>query len=63
MRLTAHGGDRSAMNFLLPYSRLTLLIRSLLSMRWDSATWPAAKAELGKALAMRRALARQGWWN
>ena len=36
--------------FLLPFVRLELLIRSIRTPQWDSETWPAAKAELRRAL-------------
>jgi len=34
--------------FLLPWPRLTLLIRGILSSQWDEATWPIAKTELAR---------------
>ena len=43
--------------------RLQLLIRELLTTRWDAATWPLAKAELGRALALHSRLQRAPWWN
>jgi len=49
--------------FLLPWPRLVLLIRRILATHWDPETWPTAKAELGRALALRRRLARAPWWN
>jgi hypothetical protein len=49
--------------FLLPWPRLTLLIRSILTTQWDETTWPLAKAELRRALEMRRQLAQSPWWN
>jgi hypothetical protein len=49
--------------FLLPWPRLALLIRDILSTRWDDKTWPPAKAELRRALELRRRLARVAWWN
>jgi hypothetical protein len=39
--------------FLLPWPRLALLIRRILSSQWDEATWPFAKHELIKALKLR----------
>jgi hypothetical protein len=42
---------------------LALLIRRILSSRWAEATWPIAKAELRRALALRRPLAQAPWWN
>lgn len=47
----------------LPYLRLELLIRAIRTTTWDAATWPTVKAELAKALRMREAIARAGWWN
>jgi hypothetical protein len=47
----------------LPWPRLTLLIRRILSSQWDEATWPIAQAELAKALKVRSALERVGSWN
>jgi hypothetical protein len=49
--------------FLLPWPRLTLLIRRILGSQWHEATWPIAKAELRRALALRSRLARAAWWN
>jgi len=49
--------------FLLPWPRLALLIRRILATQWDPAAWPTAKAELRRALEMRRQLARAPWWN
>jgi len=43
--------------------RLQLVIRELLPARWDAETWPLAKAELGRALALRSRLQRAAWWN
>jgi len=43
--------------------RLQLVIRELLNTRWDAKSWPMAKAELGKALALQRRLKRAAWWN
>ena len=54
---------RHSLPFLLPWPRLTLLIRRILSSQWDEATWPIAKAELAKALKLRSVIERAGWWN
>jgi hypothetical protein len=54
---------RAPLPFLLPWPRLALLIRDILSSQWDEATWPIAKAELAKALKLRSALERARWWN
>jgi hypothetical protein len=51
------------MNFLLPYTRIELLIRTMLTRRWDPEAWPIVKQELVKALALRRQVRRAGWWN
>jgi hypothetical protein len=48
---------------LLPWPRLALLIRRILTTQWDAATWPTPKAELRRALELRRQMARAGWWN
>jgi hypothetical protein len=50
-------------NFLLPYTRVELLIRMMLTRTWDPEVWPLVKHELIKALALRRSMARAGWWN
>jgi hypothetical protein len=46
--------------FLLPWPRLTLLIRRILRSQWDEATWPLAKAELAKALKLWSVVERRG---
>jgi hypothetical protein len=51
------------MHYLLPYVRLELLIRTMLTRRSHAEHWPLVKHELVKALAMRRSMARAGWWN
>ena len=55
--------DRHLLPFLLPWPRLTLLIRRILGSQWDESTWPIAKAELAKALKLRSVVERAGWWN
>jgi len=55
--------QRRPLPFLLPWPRLALLIRRILSSEWDQATSPLAKAELAKALKLRSAVERAGWWN
>jgi hypothetical protein len=55
--------QRVSLPFLLPWPRLTLLIRRILSSQWDEATWPIAKLELVKALQLRSVIGRTGWWN
>jgi len=49
--------------YLLPWICVQLLIRSLTSRTWDERAWPTAKAQLGRALKIRRDLARAPWWN
>jgi hypothetical protein len=49
--------------FLLPWPRVALLIRRILATQWAPEAWPTAKAELARALALRRQLARAAWWN
>ena len=49
--------------YLLPWVRVALLIRSILSAPFDEATWPTAKTALARALTMRSRLSREGWWN
>ena len=55
--------DSTSLPFLLPWPRLTLLIRRILSSQWDEATWPIAKMELAKALRLRSVVERAGSWN
>src|SRR5262249_6733892 len=62
-RHPSHQGPRfgsipPVLPFLLPWPRLALPIRGILETRWDETTWPPAKAELRRALEMRRKLAR-----
>jgi hypothetical protein len=49
--------------FLLPWPRLALQIRRILSSQWDEATWPITKAELARALKLQARLDQVGWWN
>lgn len=46
-----------------PYLRLTRIIRTALSMRWDDATWPAARTVARDAIKARARVARAGWFN
>jgi hypothetical protein len=46
--------------YLLRWLRVALLIRSIRTWIFDEATWPTAKTELVRALAMRSQLARDG---
>lgn len=47
----------------LPWLRVSLVIRRILGTAWDDETWPAAKTELTKALALRSRIARSGWFD
>jgi len=49
--------------FLLPWPRLTLLIRRILTTHWDPEDWPTAKTELARALKLRSELSRGPLWN
>ena len=49
--------------YLLPWVRVLFLIRSITSTTWGHETWPLVKPLLRRALAMRRQIARDGWWN
>jgi hypothetical protein len=49
--------------WLLPWVRVALLIREIRSTTWDEATWPTARAALGKAIGMQAKMRRRGWWN
>ena len=49
--------------FLLPWVRVTLMIRSILATTFDETTLPTAKTVLARALTMRSRLSREGWWN
>jgi hypothetical protein len=51
------------MRFLFPHIRVELLIRTMLTRKWDEDAWPIVKLELRKALALRSKLRRAGWWN
>jgi hypothetical protein len=42
---------------------VALLIREIRSTTWDEATWPTARAALGKAIGMQAKMRRRGWWN
>jgi hypothetical protein len=44
--------------FLLPWLRVNLLIRSITGRVWDERAWPVAKVHLGRALEIRRDVAR-----
>jgi len=49
--------------FPLPYLRIQLVIRGIRTTRWDAKTWPIMKHELAKALRIRGAIVRAGWFN
>jgi hypothetical protein len=51
------------MHLLLPYVRIELLIRTMLTRPWAPEAWPLVKHELVKALKLRRDLRRSGWFN
>jgi hypothetical protein len=55
--------DSSGLPFLLPWVRVLMLIRDLRSTAWGYEAWPHIKPVLGRALEMRRQIARDGWWN
>jgi hypothetical protein len=44
--------------FLLPWIKVNLLIRSITGRVWDDRIWLIAKSHLGRALEIRRDLAR-----
>jgi hypothetical protein len=46
-----------------PWLPLHLAIRTMTLTIWDAETWPAVRAELRKALRLRRELERTPWWN
>jgi hypothetical protein len=47
--------------YLLPWVRV--LFRSITSTDWDETTGRLVQPILRRALAMRRQIARDGWWN
>jgi hypothetical protein len=49
--------------YLLPWLRVELLLRSILTTRRDEATWVVVRLQIPRLLAMRRQVARDGWWN
>ena len=53
----------SRLPYLLPWVRVLLLIRSITSTTWGHEAWPHVRALLGRALEMRRQIAREGWWK
>jgi hypothetical protein len=55
--------DARTMHFLLPYARLELLIRTILTRQWDDEAWPLVKHEFVKAMKLRQMIRRSGWFN
>jgi len=51
------------MPLLLPYVRIELLIRTMLTETWAPEAWPVVKHGFAKALKLRSHIARAGWWN
>jgi hypothetical protein len=49
--------------YLLPHVRVQRLVHTILSTRWDSATWPIVQSEMPRVLELREQVAREGWWN
>ena len=49
--------------FLLPWLRLELILRSILTTRWDTETWTIVRRQVPRVLAMRAQVAKDGWWN
>jgi len=47
----------SRLPYLFPWLRVELLLRSILTTRWDEAT------QLPRMLAMRAQASKNGWWN
>ena len=53
----------SRLPYVLPWLRVELLLRSILTTRWDAATWTIIRPEIPRLLGMRRQAAKDGWWN
>jgi hypothetical protein len=53
----------ASMNFLLPTTRIELVIRTILTRQSDDEHWPLVREQFVKAMALRRQLRRAGWWN
>ena len=49
--------------YLVPTTRVALLVHEILGTRWDDATWPKAKTALKRALKIQSKLRADGWWN
>jgi hypothetical protein len=53
----------SHLPYLLPHVRVQRLVHTILSTRWDSATWPIVRTQVPRMLELREQVAREGWWN
>lgn len=49
--------------FLLPWLRLALVIRHILTTPWDSTTWPTVRQTLNDALKMQAAMRGSSSWH
>ena len=47
----------------LPWLRVELLLRALISTRWGLQAWPSAQAMFRGALRARSKIRREGWFN
>jgi hypothetical protein len=47
----------------IPLARINLVLRDMSRLFRDRALRPTLKAEITKALAMREAIKKAGWWN
>jgi hypothetical protein len=63
IRITSLSRHSGRLPFLLPYARIELLIRTMLTETWAPEAWPVVKHEFAKALKLRSHIARAGWWN
>jgi hypothetical protein len=61
--LAKDNGSPTAARLWHPWVRISRAFRSVLSTRWDATTWPITKAEMTKALELRRQIRRAGWFN
>jgi hypothetical protein len=55
--------DEHAARLWHPWLRVSRVIVVIRSTRWHAEEWPIVKAELGRAYAERKRLARAGWFN
>jgi hypothetical protein len=53
----------SNLPYLLPYVRVQRLVHTILTTRWDAATWPIVRAHVPRVMELRDQVAREGWWN